>query len=421
MNAVPYYEILRNVADLCGLDRDNIHTDEAQIIQAAISRRLATIWEHQLWPELIYCEKRAYRADYSASETLAAATTSAVTERFFPQTGKCYQALRAMPLTASTITRSGTTATVTTSADHLLSTGDQITVSGANQSGYNITATVTVTGATTFTYTLESDPGANATGTLKVGVNPANAEDETQERYWAVCEESYGASTYSRSTAYVVGDQVYYPPTDREYQCITAAAAGFLPTNTTYFAPLTDFDRYVALEQTGETKIGDVVGVYDKSPIVWRNAKELDYVLTPDGIQVTSDSDTVWVEFKAKAPALVGDTFSTSATYTANLDQVYYRSSSTPSSYPGNFYDCIVTTTAGQSPETTAASWRLIEIPRLFQRYIEQGAYADYLVSEGMSEKRMVEDAKAEKILSELAFRVGATQNQIRRSVVLTR
>lgn len=62
----------------------------------------------------------------------------------------------------SSITRVGTTATLTTSADHGLATGMQVTVSGATPSQYNGTYTITVTGATTFTYTMASDPGGSA-------------------------------------------------------------------------------------------------------------------------------------------------------------------------------------------------------------------------------------------------------------------
>lgn len=65
--------------------------------------------------------------------------------------------------TISTITASGTTATLTTSAAHGLTTGDQVTITGATPTQYNGTYTVTVTGATTFTYTMASAPGGNAT------------------------------------------------------------------------------------------------------------------------------------------------------------------------------------------------------------------------------------------------------------------
>ena len=68
--------------------------------------------------------------------------------------------------TISTITRGGTgnlTATLTTAAAHGLITGNQVTISGATESNYNGTYIITVTGATTFTYTMATAPSANAT------------------------------------------------------------------------------------------------------------------------------------------------------------------------------------------------------------------------------------------------------------------
>ena len=64
----------------------------------------------------------------------------------------------------SSITRSGSTATVTTGSAHNLVTGAEITMSGATQTEYNVTAIVTVTGPTTFTYTVSGSPATPATG-----------------------------------------------------------------------------------------------------------------------------------------------------------------------------------------------------------------------------------------------------------------
>lgn len=64
--------------------------------------------------------------------------------------------------TISTITRVGTLATLTTASAHGLSTGMQITVSGATPAQYNGTYSVTVTGASTLTYVMASDPGSSA-------------------------------------------------------------------------------------------------------------------------------------------------------------------------------------------------------------------------------------------------------------------
>lgn len=69
-------------------------------------------------------------------------------------------------VTISSITHLTTVATVTTSAPHGLYTGQQVTISGASPAAYNGTFIITVTGDTTFTYVMASDPGSNATGTL---------------------------------------------------------------------------------------------------------------------------------------------------------------------------------------------------------------------------------------------------------------
>jgi hypothetical protein len=65
----------------------------------------------------------------------------------------------AQPVAISTITSSGTTATVTTGTAHGYSTSDSVAINnvainGINTSGYNGSFTITVTSTTTFTYTL---------------------------------------------------------------------------------------------------------------------------------------------------------------------------------------------------------------------------------------------------------------------------
>lgn len=66
----------------------------------------------------------------------------------------------------TSITQSSGTATVTTTYNHGLSDGDQVTISGADQSGYNLTVNVTVTSVTTFTYPVDSSTVSPATGTI---------------------------------------------------------------------------------------------------------------------------------------------------------------------------------------------------------------------------------------------------------------
>jgi hypothetical protein len=67
--------------------------------------------------------------------------------------------------TILTLTSSGTTATVTTSVAHGLVTDNRVVISGATETPYNGTFRITVTGATTFTYTMASSTTSPATGT----------------------------------------------------------------------------------------------------------------------------------------------------------------------------------------------------------------------------------------------------------------
>lgn len=74
--------------------------------------------------------------------------------------------------TISTITNVTTTATLTTAANHNLTSGTFVTVSGATPAAYNGTFSITVTGDTTFTYTMLTNPAGSASpvGSYLVGV-----------------------------------------------------------------------------------------------------------------------------------------------------------------------------------------------------------------------------------------------------------
>jgi hypothetical protein len=65
--------------------------------------------------------------------------------------------------TISTITRVTTTATLTTATNHGLVTGNYVTISGATPAAFNGTFAITVTGNTTFTYTMLTTPANDAT------------------------------------------------------------------------------------------------------------------------------------------------------------------------------------------------------------------------------------------------------------------
>lgn len=76
--------------------------------------------------------------------------------------------ITAQSLSVLSITNVGTLATLTTIDDHGLASNVQATISGANETEYNGTFSIQVTGPRSFTYTLPSTPAGSATGTIFV-------------------------------------------------------------------------------------------------------------------------------------------------------------------------------------------------------------------------------------------------------------
>lgn len=102
----------------------------------------------------------------------------------------------------------------------------------------------------------------------------------------------------------------------------------------------------------------------------------------------------VFIYYRLACPEFSGENYDASATYAID-DQIYF----TDSDDVGNFWKCIVTTTAGQSPETTPASWEVLEIPQFLFDFIVYKAYSDWLLVEGQHGKSAAQAARAEEII----------------------
>jgi len=88
----------------------------------------------------------------------------------------------AKSLSVASITRSGSTATLTTSAKHELGSTVKVTVTGADQPEYNVVnATTTITGNKTLTYEVAGTPATPATGTILLGFDSATMIVEAVE------------------------------------------------------------------------------------------------------------------------------------------------------------------------------------------------------------------------------------------------
>lgn len=120
-------------------------------------------------------------------------------------------------LSVSSITRSGSTATVTTSTAHDFVTNDSVAISGATETEYNGKFRITRTGSTTFTYTVTGTPSTPATGTITckrasagfekkyTGTEKAvyrSTRSDSNKHYLRVVDDSTGGASYKSALCY---------------------------------------------------------------------------------------------------------------------------------------------------------------------------------------------------------------------------
>lgn len=138
-----------------------------------------------------------------------------------------------------TITRSGTTATVTlTNANALLQTGDVVVITGAAQGAYNISASITVTDSTHFTYTVAGSPTTPATGSIFynppfVRVPDSMVRKNVEFRYCGLMYGGNGTVSGTLGNVYISGIRgwrvaacVDFHPYPRGTDRTTAASSG---------------------------------------------------------------------------------------------------------------------------------------------------------------------------------------------------
>lgn len=112
------------------------------------------------------------------------------------------------PITVSGITRSGSTATVTTSAAHNLAVDDEVEILGATPTGYNgIFTVLTVPSSTTFTVTVASSLATPATGTITARAQ-YDSKDLPQLNYNTWLDHYKGEDDQRDSEDYTVPEHV---------------------------------------------------------------------------------------------------------------------------------------------------------------------------------------------------------------------
>lgn len=194
----------------------------------------------------------------------------------------------------------------------------------------------------------------------------------TADAYWAECAASYGGSDWLASTAYAVNTttgRVRNPADNLFYQCHTAHTSG-ATFDSTKFGLLTPFNRYIAFEQTGESKIWRCEGIYRRDPRVFpRNPGRCAKGESDLGVQAGADAPSQpWIRFQKPPPEFSAVPWA-AGTFTLG-DVRYYATTK-------DCYKVIVSSTT--DAPTVTASWERQQLPEVLAPFVKRAAKADAL------------------------------------------
>jgi len=232
--------------------------------------------------------------------------------------------------------------------------------------------------------------------------------------YWALIRTQYAADAYAGTVIYPVGAQVLNLWDGNFYQRITytgVAEANFTAAN---WGLLTPFNRYIAWAQAWALPVGEFLAAYDRDPRVTTKTVKLPYTLSADGAQFTLLRHAVayvWLAYRAPRPVLDGAALDRTLVYTAG-QSAFYTATATGK---GNFYVAQTTTTAGDTPDSAPAKWSLVAIPYIFGQYLIRAGYADWLTSEGDTDKAGAMEQMAMALLEVEADKLQRQQQQTNR------
>lgn len=326
MRTVDFETLLKGVMSLLTGKSELPGAEEYPAVRAHLDMSLMEAYKGEVWPKLVQCQERYFRANWSAATTYARPASlgadNAANEVFDPAVQRYFQSLRNPNL------------------------NNAPTIAGAENAAFWAECKASYSAETW------------ATGqVLNVG----------DKRLYLPTNRVYQVHTAHTSSSVLTPD----------------ATGG-----NERWGILTAFERYVDFDQppgggATPTAIGKVFDVKDANPRVTARWASLDWGEFLDRVYVRSNVVRCWVEFVAQRPRLKGDNWSSASTYAVG-QQVFF----TPTGGLGNLYDCVTATSAGESPSSAPAKWSVVGIPAVFEAFLIWSAYGKALTGEGQADKR---------------------------------
>ncbi len=255
-------------------------------------------------------------------------------------------------------------------------------------------------------------PAAQAPATLTGAVYVENSA------YWALSASSYAGPDWATATVFAVGDKTRNPGNNRFYQCHTAHTAG-ASFDATKFGLLTPFNRYVAYEQTGQTKMDEVAMVSRKDPRVWPDRPgQIPFAPSALGVQILDPTapGLVWVTFRLRPPQFTSVLYSASGNVA--VDELRYWPTSAGGT--GECYVALQAQTPAAISPASATYWSRVNFPAILANFVKRAAFADALSDQKQQDRKTNELETALEELQDASDRALAGQGQFERAAVQT-
>lgn len=398
--AVSHYSTyLTQIAALIGIPADRITTEIAATLNATFNTAISKMWDDAPWIEVSpYGEARflGNRLGYpnnQAQTTYWTNTALTATANSIPNPADgnttATKLMETVANSAHKVVQNVTTFYPSTS----------YTVSFYARPNGRIWQYLSVfDGVTTYTAFFNTSAGTVGTAT-----NFSTTTIAQQPNGFWLCQATFTANAAATTS----GSYTLQLSTDGA----TLSYAGDVTKGAYFWGALVQQTQYTPVQdlvlswdQLGEASIDVVYNIWPCSPFANNYPSQFGYNITPQGVQVINGTpyayvtyingvaqnnvysappnNPIYIYYRKTCPHFTGDVYDSTDTYSVD-EQIYF----TDSSGYGDFYKCLVATSAGQSPTTTPASWERITLFDTFLQFCTYQSFGDWLISDGQFSK----------------------------------
>ena len=401
MKTVPFSDILAQVCQLVGLDRNTLNSKSFAAVRDLTSRRLSTIWDREEWPD--------------ATRVL----------RTFP--GNPISSVQD-PL-EDILTESG--------SEILMESGVGILMDDDNNTKKTLRLNLD-TANFPRVYLAEFTEDAYKKGTvgqtyIKI-TNPfyLTARDGTK---FSVAQESYNF-TYNTATD-PFGE--YITDVDIQVSFGTLSYPTYGGPNhplTSKLVFLSNLNLIVMLQDNALQGLS----AYNNDPRNTSRTTVQDFIVedfndrndvATGGLSVYQEysflrffnENEKFISYRETCPRLFGTAWSSSTVYSPGA-QVFYDPYQNSAAFnptgngmtvKGNFWEALVSTAVNIPPANSSSNWAVVEIPYRFKDYLINGVSADFLRSEGRADEANLFDQLAETAVQQQIDVLIRQQGQVQR------